>query len=103
MCAIASLEIVIRPSGDASARPASTMSLTGAPGDGLQPLLAARMMVTMMRPLAVLVVALVVGVAAGCGGTKTVTRTVTVGKKAAGGAPAGVRQFGYLALAALYA
>ena len=50
----------------------------------------------MMRPLAVLVVALVVGVAAGCGGTKTVTRTVTVGKKAAGGAPAGVRQFGYL-------
>src|SRR6266849_8542057 len=41
-------------------------------------------------------VALVVLVAAGCGGTKTVTKTVTVGTKAGPGAPSEIAQFGYI-------
>ncbi len=53
-------------------------------------------MAVMTRPLVVLAGALVVALTAGCGGTKTVTKTVTVGTKAGAGAPTELAQFGYI-------
>src|SRR5438132_5106311 len=47
-------------------------------------------------PAAVALVVLVALVAAGCGGTKTITKTVTVGTKAGPGAPSEIAQFGYI-------
>jgi hypothetical protein len=47
-------------------------------------------------PAAVALAVLVALVAAGCGGTKTVTKTVTVGTKAGPGAPSEIAQFGYI-------
>lgn len=54
------------------------------------------MMIVMKRPLLVLAGILVVALAAGCGGTRTVTRTVTIGAKTQVGAPSEVAQFGYI-------
>src|SRR5438445_4367037 len=47
-------------------------------------------------PAAIALVVLIALVAAGCSGTKTVTKTVTVGTKAGPGAPSEIAQFGYI-------